>query len=171
MGTDKGTRSLQEYPASSLHLHESDNSCPTPASQIDRTAAWDVNVHRNARIEFPCLEELEFIAREHFEPDNCDNHFDDYLSLLYHSLIDLPPATQREKVKLVWKTNSKAVRKFIQTKPPRVRNDNRELCQALKGEFSSAADEATAMVAAIQVKHSRREHPRDYYIRLRHAYF
>lgn len=29
----------------------------------------------------------------------------------------------------------------------------------------------TSLVAASQIKHSRREHPRDYYKRLRHAYF
>ena len=40
----------------------------------------------------------------------------------------------------------------------------------MKEEFSSTADEATGIVAAIQVKHSR-EHPRDYYICFRHAYF
>ena len=85
--------------------------------------------------------------------------------------MDLPHETQREKVQLVWKTSYKAVHKCIQSQPPRVRNDYRELCQALKEDFTSTAGEATAMVAAIQVKHSRREHPRDYYMRLRHAYF
>ena len=82
----KGTRSVQECPASSLHLHESDNSCP--ASQVDRTAACDVTVHRNASLECPCLEELEFITRdiEHFEQDNCDHHVEDYLSSLGYSL-------------------------------------------------------------------------------------
>ena len=93
------------------------------------------------------------------------------LSSLDHSLIDLPHAAQREKIKLVWKTSSKAVHKFIQTQPPSVRDDYRELCQALKDKVSSTADETTAIVEAIQVKHSHRKHTRDYYMHLRHAYF
>uniref|UniRef100_A0A671XSV6 Uncharacterized protein n=1 Tax=Sparus aurata TaxID=8175 RepID=A0A671XSV6_SPAAU len=171
--SERGTRSLQECPTSSLHLHEGDNSWPAPASQLDRTAAWDVNVHRNASLEGPRFEELESMARdiEHFEPDNCDHHVENYLSSLDHCLADLHRATQREKVKLVEKTSSKALHKFIETQPPSIRDDYKELCHTLKEEFSSTADEATGIVAAIQVKHSRRKHPRDYYICFRHAYF
>ena len=142
---------------------------PSYASQLDRTAAWDVNVHRNAILECSCLEEPEFIARD-VNILSCDRHVEDYLSLLDHSLIHLPHITQREKVKNVWKTGSEAVRKFKQSQPPSVRNENRELCHVLKEELSSTADEATAIVAATQIKHSCHEHPRDYYMCFRHAY-
>ena len=108
---------------------------------------------------------------EHFKPDNGDHHVENYLSSLDNCLADLHRASQREKVKLVGKTSSKAVCKFIETQPPSVRDDYRQLCHALKEEFSSSADEATGTVAAIQVKHSHREHPRYFYIRFRHAYY
>ena len=132
--SERGTRSLQECPTSSLHLHESDDSCPVTASPLDKTAACDVNVHRNTISEYPHLKELEFIAIdiEHFEPDNCDCHVEDYLSLLDHSLIDLSHAIQRENIKFVWKTSSKAVSKFLQSQPPSVRIDYRELCRYSK---------------------------------------
>ena len=108
--SERGTRSLQECPTSFLHLHEHGNSWPAPASQLDRTAAWDVNVHSKTSIEGPRFKELEPMARdiEHFEPDNCDHHIENYLSSLDHCLTDLRCATQREKVKLVEKTSSKA---------------------------------------------------------------
>ena len=48
--SERGTRSPQDCPAS-LHLHDSGNSCPAPASQLDRTAACHVNVHRNTSLE------------------------------------------------------------------------------------------------------------------------
>ena len=52
-----------------------------PLPQPHRTAAWDVNIHRNASLECSCLEELEFIARdiEHFERNNCDHYVEEYI--------------------------------------------------------------------------------------------
>ena len=179
--SNEGTRTLQDFTASSSHYHESDARFPAPASH-PRSSARDSHVSCNANVVSPstdrtpqCLrvEELEFIAKniELFDPDHCDHNVDNYFRELEHQLIYLPHATQLEKVQLVWKTSSKAVRKFIQTQPPSVRDDYIELRQALIEEFSSTADEITAMVAALQIKHSRRESPKDYYNRLRHAYF
>ena len=156
--------------------------CSAPASQPERTVARDTHIHSRTSLvspspgrtsQCPRLEELEFIAKdmEHFDPDNCDQNIEDYFRELDNNLIDLPHATQREKAKLLWKTSSKAVHKFIQSQPPSVRDDYKELRQVLIEEFSSPADEITSMVAALQIKHSRCEHPRDYYKRLRHAYF
>ncbi len=177
-----GTRTLQDCSASLSHHHESDDSCSASASRPDRTVACDANVHSHASLVSPSpqgtlkgtrLEVLELIAKdiEHFNPNDCDHHVEDYLHELDHNLCDLPNATQREKVKLVWKTSSKAVHKFIKTQPPSIRNDYEKLCQALKEEFSSFDDVTTGTKAALQVKHSRLEHPRDYYNCLRHAYF
>ncbi|XP_037628624.1 uncharacterized protein LOC119489809 isoform X2 [Sebastes umbrosus] len=162
--------------------HKGDDSCPASASQPERTLACDAPVHCNANLVLPSAERtpqgprhevLEFIAKdiECFDPGNCDQHIDDYFKELDHNLIDLKHATQREKVKLVWKTSSQAVHKFIQSQPLSVRNDYGKLRHALIEEFSSTADETSAMFAALQIKHSRSENPRDYYKRLRHAYF
>ena len=116
---------------------------------------------------------LELIAKdiEHFDTDSCNHHIEDYLRELECNLVDLPHSTQNEKVKLVKKTSSKAVHKFIQSQSPRVRDGHKELRQALIEEFSSTTDETTSVVAALQVKHSCHEHPRDYYQLLKHAYF
>ncbi|KAL7407266.1 hypothetical protein ABVT39_005928 [Epinephelus coioides] len=119
------------------------------------------------------FEVLEFLAKdiELFDPNNCDQHVDDYLRELDNCLVDLPQATEREKIKLLWKTSSKAVHKFIQCHHPSVRSNYTKLCQALKEEFSATADEIDSMVAALQIKHAHLENPRDYYKRLRHTYF
>ena len=180
--TERGARKLQNCPASSLHSQESEVSCSVPASPPERTVAHGTPVHSDVSSvspsqkmtsQCPRLEELELIAKdmEHFDPGNPDQHIDDYFTELENNLVDLPDATHREKVKLVWKTSSKVVHKFIQTQPPSVRNNYQELRHALKEEFSSTADEAHGMFAALQIRHSRLEHPRDYYNRLRYAYF
>ena len=176
--SSKGSACSASFPL----CHKSDDSCSASASQPERTLACDAQVHCNANLvspspertpQSPRYEVLELIAKdiECFDPDNCDHHIDDYFRELDHNLIDLTHATQREKVKLVWKTSSKAVHKFIQSQPPSVRNDYSELRHALIEEFSSTADVTSAMFAALQIKHSRSENPRDYYRRLRHAYF
>ena len=180
--SEGGTRTFQNCSASPLHYKESDNSCSAPALQPERTVVRDAHVHGSASLvlsspemtsQCPRLKVLELIAKDidHFDTDSCNHHIEDYFRELEYNLVDLPHATQSEKVKLVWKTSSKAVHKFIQSQPSRVRNDYQELRQALVEEFSFPADETTSMVAALQIKHSRREHPRDYYQRLRHAYF
>ncbi|KAL7380779.1 hypothetical protein ABVT39_023988 [Epinephelus coioides] len=118
------------------------------------------------------FEVLESLAKdiELFDPNNCDQHVDDYLRELDNCLVDLPQATEREKIKLLWKTSSKAVHKFIQYQHPSVRSNYRKLCQAVTEEFSTTADEINSMVAALQIKHASLENPRDYYKRLRHTY-
>ena len=153
-----------------------------PAFESQRPAARELHLFRNANLVLPSQERasdcsrfelLEFLAKDIalFDPDNCDQHIDDYFRELDNCLVDLPHATEREKIKLLWKTSSKAVHKFIQCQPPRVRNDFSNIRQALTEEFSSPADEIDCMVAALQIKHSRLENPRDYYKRLRYVYF
>ena len=177
------TRSCPDCSASSPYSHESEHRCPASASHPERsTLACDRHVRSHARLispfsektsQSPRLEVLELIAKdiEMFDPDNRDQDIDDYVRELDINMTDLPNANQREKIKLMWKTSSKAVHKFIQAQPPRIRDDYAELCHALKEEYSSPADEIASLVAASQIKHSRREHPRDFYKRLRHAYF
>ena len=116
---------------------------------------------------------LDFLAKdiEQFDPDNCDHNIDNYFRELDLNLSDVPNATEREKVKLVLKTSSTAVHKFIHSLPSSVTSNFTELRQALVKEFSSTADEITSIITASQIKHSRRENPRDYFRRLRHVYF
>ncbi|XP_056256394.1 uncharacterized protein LOC130184486 [Seriola aureovittata] len=167
--SNRRTKTFPDCSASSLHLHESDDCCSAPSS----SPASIVSPSSVGTSQCPRLEALELLAKdiEHFDPDSSDQHIENYFKELDHNLIDLPHATQREKTKLVWKTSSKAVHKFMQSLPPSVRDDYKELCQALTEEFSPAADEIESLVAASQIKHSRHEHPNDFYQRLRHAYF
>lgn len=174
------TRICQDCPSSYLQQQESDDRCSAPVFQTVRPVAQKVNVQdslvspsSDSTTQCPRLEVLELIAKdiEPFNPDNGNCNLENYLSELDHQLVDLPDATQREKVKLVWKTSSKAVHKFMQTLPFSIRDNYQDLCTALLEEFSSPADEISGIVAASQIKHSRLEHPRDFYRRFRHAYF
>lgn len=117
-----GAGTFQECSPSLLHYQRCDNSWSAAASLPKITVAC--HTQSNARLVSPAPEEisqsprlkvLEFIAKdiEHFDPDNCDHHIENYFVELDHNLIDLPHATQTEKVKLLWKTSSKAVHKFI----------------------------------------------------------
>lgn len=121
----------------------------------------------------PRFKELTFLAEDMsiFDPDNSDQHIDDYLRELDMRLVDLPHASDRERILFLQKTSSRAVKKFIQTQPRSVQDNYTQLRQAMTEEFSSAVDEIDGIVAALQIKHSRLENPRDFYQRLRHTYF
>ena len=141
-----------------------------PPPQPERPVAGDA---RSRTSQCPRFELLEFLAKdiEQFDPDNCDHNIDNYFRELDLSLSDVPNATEREKVRLVLKTSSTAVHKLIRSLPSSVTSNYTELRQALVEEFSSTADEITAIVTASEIKHSRRENPKDYFKRLRHVYF
>lgn len=141
-----------------------------PPPQPERPVAGDARARTS---QCPRFDLLEFLAKDigQFDPGNGDNNVDNYFRELDLNLIDMPNASEREKVKLVWKTSSTAVHKFIQTLPASVINNFTELRQALVEEFSSTVDEITSIVTASQIKHSRRENPRDYFRRLRNVYF
>ncbi len=93
-----GARTLQDCSASLSHYHESDDNCSASASGPDRTVACDANVKSHASLVSPSpqgtlkgtrLEVLELMAEdtEHFDPNDCDHHVEDYLHELDHNLI------------------------------------------------------------------------------------
>ena len=146
------------------------NNVLAPRPQPERPVAGDARARTS---QCPRFDMLEFLAKdiEQFDPDNCDHNIDNYFRELDLNLSDVPNATEREKVKLVLKTSSTAVHKFIHSLPSSVTCNFTELRQALVEEFSSTADEITSIITASQIKHSRRENPKDYFRRLRHVYF
>lgn len=117
--------------------------------------------------------ELDSLAKEieSFDPDSENSNVDNYLRELEYCLSDLPHATSREKLKLIWKTTSRSVHAFIQTQPLHIRESYHKLCEVLHEEYSLYTDETSATLKAIQIKHRRSEAPREYYSRLRNAYF
>lgn len=121
----------------------------------------------------PRLKQLDVLAKdiEQFDPSRADYTIEDYLREVEGSLSDLPNATHREKTKLIWKTTSRSVRAFIESQPLSVRDNYFQLRKALVDEFSVFVDETSATISAIQIKHSRTEHPRDYFNRLKQAFF
>ena len=71
----------------------------------------------------PRFELLEFLAKniEQFGPDNCDKNSDNYFREHDPSLKEVPKATKEEKtLRLVLKTSSTAVHKFLQSLPSSV---------------------------------------------------
>ena len=117
------------------------------------------------------LKELDLLARdiEPFDPDHQDHNIENYLCEIEQNLADLPSATDWEKIRLIWKTSSRSVHRFIESQPSKIRDCYFQICKALAEEYSTFADETT--ITAIQVKQNRSEHPREYYRRLRHAFF
>ena len=153
------------------YLTKAFKNVSAPPPQPERPGAGDVRARTS---QSPRFELLEFLAKdiEQFDPDNCDNNIDNYFRELDHCLLrDVPNATEKEKFRLVLKTSSTAVHKFIQSLPFSVTNNYTELHQALVEEFSSTPDKITSIVTAAQIKHSRQENPKDYFRRLRHVYF
>ncbi|KAJ8356308.1 hypothetical protein SKAU_G00191020 [Synaphobranchus kaupii] len=88
-----------------------------------------------------------------------------------HCLLDLPDATRQERVKMIWKTTSRSVQAFIESQPPLVRDSFSRLSRALIEEFSPFANETTATISALQIRHRRSETPKEFYNRLKHAFF
>ena len=119
------------------------------------------------------MKQLDALAKdiELFDPEKQDHNVKDYLRKIAHSLSDLPCATQREKIKLIWKITSRSIHGFIESQPSSIRDSYSRLCRALMDEYSPFADETSATISAIQIKHRRNEHPREFYYRLRHAFF
>ena len=141
-------------------------------SDSDHTASY--KPRRTTRFtDGPRLKQLDAIAKdiERFDPEKQDHNVEDYLREITHSLSDLPGATQREKIKLIWKTTSRSIHAFIESQPSSIRDSYSRLCRALMDEYSPFADETSATISAIQIKHRRSEHPREFYNRLRHAFF
>ncbi|XP_060883263.1 uncharacterized protein LOC132954661 [Labrus mixtus] len=108
---------------------------------------------------------------ERFDPDNSDHCIDDYLGAINLCLSDIPDASTREKLRLIWKTTSKSVRNFTTTLQPEIRCQYSALCNALRQEYSTYIDPASALLSAFSVLHQKHEAPKDYYWRLRSAYF
>lgn len=119
------------------------------------------------------MRQLDSFAKdvERFDPANKESNVTDYLREIEHCLADLPRASSREKLKLIWKTTSRSVHDFIETQPSRIRDNYRRLCEVLCEEYSPYTDETSATLSAIRIQQKRTEPPREYYRRLRNAYF
>ena len=119
------------------------------------------------------LRQIDSIAKdiERFDPDDKNASVIDYLREIRHGLGDMGHATSREKLKLVWKTTSRSVRRFIETQPSRIRDSFSKLCRALREEYAPSTDRLSATLSAAQIKQRRTESPREYYRRLRGVYF
>uniref|UniRef100_A0AAY5EXM5 Uncharacterized protein n=1 Tax=Electrophorus electricus TaxID=8005 RepID=A0AAY5EXM5_ELEEL len=122
----------------------------------------------------PRLKQFDALAKdiERFDPEKHEHSINDYLQAIKHCLHDLPYSTEQEKVRLIWKTTSQTVHSFMKTQPSYIRDNFHRLCNALTEEYSFFADETSATMSAIKIKHSRNEHPHPHFLsRLRHAYF
>ena len=119
------------------------------------------------------LEELESMAKDiqQFNPKDSEFNVQSYLREIDHCLSDLPRATDREKVKLIWKTSTTEIRRFMEQLPSKVRSSYPDLCEALVAEYLPRFDQATAMIKSVEVKHGRTERPKDFYQRLKYAFF
>ena len=117
--------------------------------------------------------QIESLSRdvERFDPRSHDSNIDDYLREIERCLIDLPSASAREKLKLVWKTTAREVHVFMETLPAETRDWYPALCKALREEYSPYMDEASATFSALNITQRKQEPPREYYRRLRAAYF
>ncbi|KAM3608871.1 uncharacterized protein V6R79_005962 [Siganus canaliculatus] len=116
---------------------------------------------------------LEFLARdiECFNPDRKDSNIDDYLREVERCLLDLPQPSDREKLKLVWRTTARSVHRFMQTLSPATRHSYPDLCRALQEEYSTYSNLVSAMEAALKTRQEKSEPPKQFYWRLRSAYF
>ncbi|XP_061587553.1 uncharacterized protein LOC133452322 [Cololabis saira] len=119
------------------------------------------------------LRDFESLASdiEHFDPDDPGSNIENYLDEVQDCLRDLPHASSSEKVKLLWKTTARSVRVFIRSLPAKTRDCYEALLQALLEEYFSETDWASATLAASSIKHQESETPKDYYWRLRAAFF
>ncbi|XP_042276339.1 uncharacterized protein LOC121903408 [Thunnus maccoyii] len=117
--------------------------------------------------------QIESLTRdvEQFDPRNHESNIDDYLRETERCLVDLPYASPREKLKLVWKTTAREVHVFMETLPAETRDWYPALCRALQEEYSLYTDEASATLSALTITQRKHEPPREYYRRLRAAYF
>nr|XP_054601754.1 uncharacterized protein LOC129164735 [Nothobranchius furzeri]XP_054601755.1 uncharacterized protein LOC129164735 [Nothobranchius furzeri]XP_054601756.1 uncharacterized protein LOC129164735 [Nothobranchius furzeri] len=119
------------------------------------------------------VRQIESLAKdiERFDPNNNESNVDNYLREIERCLLDLPAPSSREKLKLIWKTTSRTVHGFMETLPPDIRDRYSSLCRALRDEYATYADSASATMGAFSIKHGRNEPPREYYRRLKSAYF
>ncbi|XP_070403974.1 uncharacterized protein [Nothobranchius furzeri] len=119
------------------------------------------------------VRQIESLAKdiERFDPNTNESNVDDYLREIERCLLDLPAPSSREKLKLIWKTTSRTVHGFMETLPSDIRDRYSSLCRALRDEYATYADSASATMGAFSIKHGRNEPPREYYRRLKSAYF
>jgi len=119
------------------------------------------------------LPDIDLLAKdvECFDPENDNANIVSHFQKIETLFSDLPHATTREKLRLTGKTMCKSVQSFIETLPGRVRNSYTRLKRVLMEEYSSYSDETAAFLSANQIRHKRTENPREYYVRLRTAYF
>ncbi|XP_070412298.1 uncharacterized protein [Nothobranchius furzeri] len=119
------------------------------------------------------VRQIESLAKdiERFDPNTNESNVDDYLREIERCLLDLPAPSSREKLKLIWKTTSRTVHGFMETLPPDIRDRYSSLCRALRDEYATYADSASATMGAFSIKHGRNEPPRENYRRLKSAYF
>ena len=170
------TRETQCYPRNpslSPLPRQGRDSYPPRYDVSESSASDDSDGPEPARRSGLRTRQLESLARdiERFDPSSRDSNVDDYLREVDRCLLDLPHANSREKLKLIWKTTARNVHVFMETLQPGVRERYSTLCQALREEYSPYVDQASAALGAFSIVQERHEPPREYYQRLRSAYF
>ncbi|XP_070407540.1 uncharacterized protein [Nothobranchius furzeri] len=143
---------------------------PAPSETDRRSESEDDAPYRESGLR---VRQIESLAKdiERFDPNTNESNVDDYLRGIERCLLDLPAPSSREKLKLIWKTTSRTVHGFMETLPPDIRDRYSSLCRALRDEYATYADSASATMGAFSIKHGRNEPPREYYRRLKSAYF
>lgn len=149
---------------------ETRSSYPETRYQQTSEDSDDAGPHREQGMR---TRQLESLARdiERFDPGNRESTIEDYLREVERCLLDLPHASAREKLRLIWKTTSRSVHVFMETLPPAIRDRYLALCRALREEYSQFTDQASATLGAFAIMQKKLEPPKEYYRRLRAAYF
>ena len=86
-------------------------------------------------------------------------------------MINLPHATSRERLKLIWKTTARSVHVFMENLPAEIQDCNSTLWKALREEYSLYTNEVSATLSTFAIFKKKHESPQDYHRRLRTAYF
>lgn len=150
--------------------HPLDKSYSTSSESDYSDSLVERHKHCPTKLRLP---DIDLLAKdiECFDPERDNANIVSHFQKIETLFSDLPHATTREKLKLTGKSVCKSVQNFIETLPGHVRNSYTRLKRVLMEEYSSYDDAAAAFLSAHQIRHKRTENPREYYVRLRIAYF
>ena len=116
LSSDEEHQSLRSDPQRRSHRlpHYGDLSDSETSSDSEGPRS---HCHRALRTQ-----QLESLAKdiERFDPSSQNANIDDYLREVERCLVDLPDASPRERLKLIWKTTARDVHTFMETLPTHV---------------------------------------------------
>ncbi len=105
-----------------------------------------------------------------FTPELAGEHVYAYLREIDFHLQSWTSVEHQDRLYLLWITASPEVRRFLARQPEHIQSDYQQLKQAIIKEFSDPEFEH-GLIAALAIEQGHHETPRDYYHRLRQAYF